>query len=254
MGIIVGLFAMVIMAAVIVLPIIALQSTGGLVRFVEIACWAAIVIAVVAGGVTIVQSLAVNQTTVAVPLMVHTPDVKVPGVELLRPDAVILSGGADRATLTIKGLSWESRIWLAIEVLFQAGVAVALALVVKKLATNMRRERPFAGLARPMLTSAYVLFGGSVAWSVAGSIGAHMAGIEALELHGWTVTGPLESGATSGDFPSSLTDWSYLGWLEPADWSVTFSFLPFAVAFVLALLGLAFRAGERMQADTAGLV
>jgi hypothetical protein len=178
----------------------------------------------------------------------------VPGVELVKPDAVIISGGADRATLTIKGLSWESRIWLAIEVLLQSGVAVAIAFVVKKLATNMRAERPFSGLARPLLISAYILFGGSALWSVAGSIGAHLAGVEALELHGWTVTGVLAAGADAGDFPSSLTDWSYLGWLEPAEWSVTFSFLPFAVAFVLALLGLAFRAGERLQADTAGLV
>ena len=47
---------------------------------------------------------------------------------------------------------------------------------------------------------------------------------------------------------------SYLGWPEPAPWSVNFSFLPFAVALVLALLGLAFRAGERLQAETEGLV
>jgi hypothetical protein len=75
MGIIIGLLAMVIMSAVIVLPIVALQSTVGLVRFVEVACWAAIAIAVVAGALTIGESFVGNQTTVAVPLAVHTPDV-----------------------------------------------------------------------------------------------------------------------------------------------------------------------------------
>jgi hypothetical protein len=250
MGIISGLAAMVIMAVVFALPVIVLNSKLGLIRFVEIACWAAIVIAVVAGVVTVAQSLVVNQTTVAVPLAVHTPAVKVPGVELLKPDAVILSGGADRATLTIEGLSWEPRIWLAIEVLLQSAVAVLLALVVKRLAINMKAERPFSGLARPMLISAYVLFVGSALWSIAGSIGSYMAGREALQLHGWS--GP---DSVFGSVP--LDGWealSYFGWPEAGDWSVSFSFLPFAAAFVLALLGLAFRAGERMQADSEGLV
>jgi hypothetical protein len=250
MGIISGLVAMVIMAAVIALPLIALNSKLGLIRFVEVACWAAIVIAVVAGAVMITQSLVVNQTTVAVPLAVHTPDVKVPGVELLKPTATILSGGADRATLTIKGLSWEPRIWLAIEALLQSTVAVVLALVVKRLATNMKAERPFAGLARPMLISAYVLFVGSVLWSIAGSIGAYMAGREALQLNGWVGPDTVFGGAAL----DGLEALSYFGWPEAGDWSVNFSFVPFAVAFILALLGLAFRAGERMQADTEGLV
>jgi hypothetical protein len=251
MGIVSGLAAMAVMAAVIALPLVALRSTVGLIRFVEFACWAAIAIAIIAGAVTIGQSLGVNQTTVAVPLAVHTPDVKVPGVELLKPDAVILSGGADRATLTIKGLSWESRIWLAIEVLLQCAVAVVLALVVKRLAVNMRAERPFSGLARPMLLSAYVLFVGAGLWSIAGSIGAYMAGREALQIRGWS--GPDSVFGVS--FPvDSWTALSYLGWPEAGDWSVTFSAIPFAVAFVLALLGLVFRAGERLQIDTAGLV
>lgn len=250
MGILGGLAAMVIMAAVIALPLIALKSTIGLVRFVQIACWAAIAIAVVAGAVTIGQSLIGDQTTVAVPLAVHTPDVRVPGVELVKPDAVILSGGADRATLTITGLSWESRLWLAIEVLLQSAVAVVLALVVKRLAANMRAERPFSGLARPMLVSAYVLFVGAGLWSIAGSIGAYMAGREALQIHGWS--GP---DSVFGSVP--LDGWealSYFGWPEAGDWSVTFSAVPITCAFVLALLGLAFRAGERMQADSEGLV
>jgi hypothetical protein len=176
--------------------------------------------------------------------------VKVPGIELVKPDAVILSGGADRATLTIKGLSWESRIWLAIEVLLQSAVAVVLALVVKRLAANMRAERPFSGLARPMLVSAYVLFVGAGLWSIAGSIGAYMAGREALQIHGWS--GPDSVfGSVPWDGWEAL---SYFGWPEAGDWSVTFSAVPFACAFVLALVGLAFRAGERMQADSEGLV
>ena len=250
MGIVVGLLAMVIMSAVIVLPIVLLQSTIGLVRFVGIACWAVIGIAVVAGAVTMGTSFIGNETTVTVPIAVHTPDVKVSGVEIVKPDATITSGGVDRATMTIHGLSWEPRIWLALEILIQTGVAVAIALVVKRLAANMRAERPFSGLARPLLISAYVLFGGSVLWSVAGSIGAHLAGVEALEVHGWTATGVVNA----DDFPSTVTDLSYLGWPEPASWSVNFSFVPFAVAFILALLGLAFRAGERLQSDAEGLV
>jgi hypothetical protein len=98
--------------------------------------------------------------------------------------------------------------------------------------------------------AASVLLAGDFLWSIAGGTGAYMAGQEALQIHGWS--GP--DSALGGLPIESATAPSYLGWPEPASWSITVSFVPIAVALVLALLGLAFRAGERMQVETEGLV
>lgn len=248
---ILSLLGFALAAGVISLVVATLVAPGAwLARMVEVMCWAVIVIAAVYGAITIGQSLIGNTTTVQVPIAVHTPEVKVPGVVIEKPAALIVSGGVDRATLTIRGLSWEPRILLALETLLQAGAVVYLAWVIRRLAHNIREGVPFARLSRPLVRAAAVLFVGGFLWSIAGGTGAYLAGREALEIHG----GYGPDSALGGLPVDMATALSYLGWPEPASWSVNFSFLPFAVALVLALLGLAFRAGERLQAETEGLV
>ena len=220
-----------------------------LARLVEVSCWAVIVIAGISGAMTIGQSMIGDTTTVQVPLAVHTPDVRIPGVVIEKPSAVIVAGGVDRATLTIHGLSWEARSLLSLEIILQVGAVVFLAWVIRRLARNIQAGQPFARLSRPLVQAAAVLFGGGFLWSIAGGIGAYLAGREALEIHGWSAPDSVVGGLAD-----STTALSYLGWPEPADWSVSFTLLPFAVAIVLALLGLAFRTGERLQADTEGLI
>lgn len=248
---VIGLFALAIPVLVIALVVAALAHPGPwLARFVEVACWVVIAIATVSGLISIGTSLIANSTTVQVPIAVHTPEVRVPGVEILKPDAVIVSGGVDRATLTIQGLSWGPRILLGTEAALQIAVIVFFALVIRRLAHNVRAGAPFDRLSQPLIRAAAVLFAGSFLWSILGSVGAYLAGREALEIHGWN--GPE---SILGGLPLDSTEaLSYLGWPEPGSWSVNFSFLPFMAAFVLCLLGLAFRAGERMQADTEGLI
>lgn len=228
-----------------------LRSGPRLVRFVEIACWVIVGVAIVWTLATIGLSLVGGTTTVEVPLAVHAPAVKVPGLSIDLPPAAIVAGGADRATLTVTGLSWTSRSLLAAATLLKGGVAIVIALIVARLGRNLQAQRPFAGLAAPMLRGALALFVGSLAWSLLDSFGAYLAGQEALAVHSW---GAEASGIWVDSFPQKAADLSYLGWPEPAMWSVTFSFFPLVAALALALLGLAFRAGERMQADTEGLV
>lgn len=247
----VGLLLPLAVAAVIALVMAALVEPGPwLARLVEASCWAVIAIAVVTGAIEIGQTLIGDTTTVQVPLAVHAPDVLVPGVVIDKPAAVIVSGGVDRATLTIHGLSWEARSLLSLETLLQVATVVFLAWVIRRLARNIQAGAPFARLSRPLVQAAAVLFGGGFLWSIAGGVGAYMAGREALEIHGWY--GP---DSVLGGLPlDPNTALSYLGWPQPADWSINFSILPFAVAVVLTLLGLAFRTGERLQKDTEGLI
>lgn len=248
------------LAAILLVPLVSLFIIGAivnllragapLIRFVEVACWVAIVVSAVSCAAVVGQSLIGNQTTVQVPLAVHTPDVLLPGVTVVKPAATIVSGGADRATLTITGLGWASRIILSVSTITQAAVTIVVALVILRLARNLRAEKPFGGLAQPLLVCGGVIFSGALVWSVAESIGSYLAGQEALRIQGWAST----SEVLGSWVPDSATALSYLGWPEPANWSVNLSFLPFGAACVLALLGLAFRSGERMQADTEGLV
>lgn len=245
--IIIGALACVLLAAALVL-----RSGPGLVRFVQVVGWVTVAVVAASCAIGVGQSLIGDTTTVSVPLVAQLPGVRLPGLTIDAPaSASILSGGADRATLTLTGLSWTSRSLLAASAIVQAAVAIVLTLLVMRLAANMRADKPFRGLARPLVVSGFVLFVGAGVWSLVGSIGAAMAGREALEIHGWTYAG---GGADPSQFPTSIEDLAYLGWPEPAGMSVTFSFVPFLVACALALLGMAFRVGERMQADTEGLV
>ena len=248
------------LVAILVLPFMALVMGGvivsirrggtTLVRFVEVAAALTIVIAAVSGAIGVGRSIIGNTTTFEVPLTVHVPGVRLPGLILGEPSAIIVSGGADRATLTVTGLGWLSRILLATGSLVQVAATIVIALVVLRLARNVRAGTPFEGLSSSLAQCAVILFLGALVWSVVGGIGSFIAGREALELHSWS----MADGTVGADiYPQSTADLSYFGWPEPALF-ISLPFWPLGVAAVLALLGAVFRTGERLQADTAGLV
>lgn len=248
------------LAAILVVPLMIIFVVGAilsllkagstLVRFVEVACVVTIVVAALSGAIGIGGSFFDNITTFQVPLSVHVPDIRIPGLRVDKPAAVITAGGADRATITVTGLSWLSRILLASESLVQVAVTIAVALVVLRLARNVRKGKPFDGLARSLIQCAVVLFVGALLWSFVGGIGSFIAGREALEIHSW---GAMDGTLGSQLYPQSPEDLSYLGWPEPALF-ISLPFWPLGIAAALALLGAAFRTGERLQADTEGLV
>lgn len=222
----------------------------GVVRLVEVACAATIVIAALSSAFTVLQSLVSNTTTVVVSLTKHIPDVRIPGLTIDKPAAVIVGGGVDRATMTVTGLSWASRLLLTAETLTQAAVTIVIALVVLRLARNVRAGKPFSGLARSLIHCAVVLFLGALIWSVVGGIGSYMAGREALEIHSMSAS----QGSIGFElFPETPADLSYFGWPDPALF-ISIPFWPLGIAAALALLGAAFRTGERLQADTDGLI
>jgi hypothetical protein len=248
------------LATVLVIPLLGMFVVGAvislfrsgdtLVRFVEVACLITIAVAALSALIGVGGSFLANTTTFEVPLSVHVPGVRIPGLSVDKPAAVITSGGADRATITFTGLRWLSRILLASESLVQVTVTIVVALVVLRLARNVRAGKPFEGLARSLIQCAIVLFVGALLWSLVGGIGSFVAGREALEIHSW---GAVDRTLGAQLYPQSPEDLSYLGWPEPT-MSISLPFWPLGIASVLALLGAAFRTGERLQADTEGLI
>jgi hypothetical protein len=225
-------------------------GSNALVRVVEVACLITIAAATLSAAIGLGRSLLTNTTTFEVPLTVHVPDVRIPGLMIVKPSAVIVSGGADRATITVTGLSWLSRILLASGSLVQVAVTIVIAVVVLRLARNVRAGKPFDGLSRSLIQCGVVLFVGALLWSVVGGIGSYAAGREALEIHGWGADEGTLAAQLLGD---STTDLSYFGWPAPTLF-ITLPFWPLGIASALALLGAAFRTGERLQKDTEGLI
>ena len=247
-----SLVVLLVLVMMVVGAIIGLFKAGSnaLVRVVEVACLITIAAAALGAVIGLGRSLLTNTTTFEVPLTVHVPDVRIPGLVIVKPSAVIVSGGADRATITVTGLSWLSRILLASGSLVQVAVTIIIALVIFRLARNVRAGKPFDGLSRSLIQCAMVLFVGALLWSVIGGIGSYAAGREALEIHGWGADAGTVAAQLLGD---STIDLSYFGWPAPALF-ITLPFWPLGIASALALLGAAFRTGERLQKDTEGLI
>ncbi|MFT3968948.1 MAG: hypothetical protein QM695_01370 [Micropruina sp.] len=216
----------------------------------EIACVVIIVVTIIATGLIIAGSLSGDYTTVTVPVVARTPEVILPGVVVNKPSATILSGGVDQATLSLRGLSLRARLLLTAGLAIQAATIVLIAWTMRRLARNLLSEQPFTELSRPLFRVAWILFAGSVLSAVLSDVGSSLAGQEALGVYGWGT----EAGFRWPDLELTADSLAYLGWPEPAPLSITIPWAPLAAALGLALLGLAFRAGERMQADTAGLV
>ena len=247
-----SLVVLLVLVLMVVGAIIGLFTAGSnaLVRVVEVACLITIAAATLSAAIGLGRSLLTNTTTFEVPLTVHVPDVRIPSLMIVKPSAVIVSGGADRATITVTGLSWLSRILLASGSLVQVAVTIVIAVVVLRLARNVRAGKPFDGLSRSLIQCGVVLFVGALLWSVVGGIGSYAAGREALEIHGWGADEGTLAAQLLGD---STTDLSYFGWPAPTLF-ITLPFWPLGIASALALLGAAFRTGERLQKDTEGLI
>ena len=247
-----SLVVLLVLVLMVVGAIIGLFTAGSnaLVRVVEVACLITIAAATLSAAIGLGRSLLTNTTTFEVPLTVHVPDVRIPGLMIVKPSAVIVSGGADRATITVTGLSWLSRILLASGSLVQVAVTIVIAVVVLRLARNVRAGKPFDGRSRSLIQCGGVRFVGALLWSVVGGIGSYAAGREALEIHGWGADEGTLAAQLLGD---STTDLSYFGWPAPTLF-ITLPFWPLGIASALALLGAAFRTGERLQKDTEGLI
>ncbi|PZQ90389.1 MAG: hypothetical protein DI534_04020 [Leifsonia xyli] len=213
-----------------------------------------IVVAVVVAGfalVTAATTLVADTVTASFPVQT-LPLEAPPGVDFLRgPAAAIVSGGLDHATAQLTGLSIATRALLASGTLLWAAMIVVVALTVARLASSVVAGGAFRpGAARAFTVSAVAVFVGGGLSSMLTQLGEWRVSDEALRVEGWGYTGSAA--------PTSLSD---LGWPDPALFLLTFEWWPLLIAFALAVVGLAFRAGELLRAraesaerDAEGLV
>ncbi len=249
-GLAVAVLTIAILIAVILGALRLLAAPGpGLVRTVEIACLAVIAAVATFAAISIINSLFGNTTNVEVVLAANPPQIKLPGFSFEPGTAAILSGGVDRATITVSGLSWLPRALLAATTAVQAFVTITIVWTIRTIARQTRAGKPFDRTPQLLMGCALLLFAGSFAWAVLGDTGAYLAGEEALDVSGWGTDQALTS--YLGQTELNAYD---LGWPETAHWQVNLPMLPLGVAFGLALLSLVFAAGQKMQEDTEGLI
>lgn len=206
----------------------------------------AIAVAVIGAAVAILAALtALLSDPVVVSFPVETlPIVPPDGVTFdSGPDATVLSGGMDHATAEVRGLSAPTRVLLASGTLLSSAMVVVIALAVARLARSLRQGDAFRpGAARAFTVSAFAVFLGGGVSSIVTQLGEWRVSEEVLRVSSWGYTGPAS--------PTTLSD---LGWPDPAPFFLTLEWWPLLVAFALAAIGLAFRAGERLteRVDTA---
>ncbi|WP_028709620.1 hypothetical protein [Propionicicella superfundia] len=231
---------------IVVLIVRATPPAHRIPGLVKVAAVVGIAIAALGMLLPVLASLAGDSTTVSVPLEPFTPHIA-DGIELAPASATILGGGIDRATLSLTGLSWTTRILLALSRLAEAGAIIAVSLLALKLARSVQADDPFRAGSKAHSVAAIVVTAGGVAGSVLGDLGSWRAGREALDVAGW--------GASASHPITETTALAQYGWPEPMQsFTLTVPWWPLLGGLGLALIATAFRAGERLRDDTRGLV
>lgn len=248
-----AILAILIAGGVILVPVLLLRAGNTKVvkyiaLLVEVLCWGAIAVSVALTALTLRDSLFYNRTRVTVLLTPSIPQLMGPAEMIDAPLAHIVEGGADRATMVLTQLTIGTRMTIATASVVLLAVVVTLGILIAKMARNLRLGQPFHRLSGLLLIAAVVLFVGFTGWSVLDGLGSWLAGQEAL-APGWMYA--IEGMRGMEVLPS---DFARYGWLSPADWTLTINIWPLLCAMALAILGVIFRSGEKLQQDTEGLV
>ncbi len=159
--------------------------------------------------------------------------------------AQVTSGGFAQAAVGVAGLDDPTRIWLASGDILQGATGIAIGMVVAVLCTSVIRQNPFHGaLIRGInITAASVVVGG-LGWQVCDAVAGGLASAQVLGIDGWT----LHSDRMNWDDVNEI-----IGLPRPGyGWSV--DFWPIWASLALLAVSAAFRHGQRLQKDTAGLV
>jgi len=211
--------------------------------------WAGIITAVGAIAVTalsLIDPLLNDRTTVAILLTPFQPH-PAPGITLQGMTATIVGGGVDRATLTLAGLSWETRLLLVTSWVIQCAMWVAISWVAVRLASSLEDGDIFRDCARTIAKVASIVAVGGLLGSILGDLGAWRAGVEALEHSGGGADGAIAA-------LDPFDNLAQYGWPEPYGFLVNIPFWPLAALLGLALIAAAFSAGHQLRQDTQGLV
>ena len=227
------------------------SSPTGSGRAVEIGAAIVAGLAILTTTIAVLVTLLQAQLTVTIP--VETVPIEVPaGVTFTNgPEAEIVGGGLDQATVLIDGLSVTTRLLLAGSILTGGAMVVIIAVAVLRLARGIRLGDPFdRSVATAISVTAVTVLVGGILSSILGQLGAWNASREALYVWGWNSTNP---GVPEGLGPD--------GWPQPAGFVLTLEFWPILIGVSLAAVATAFQAGTRLRTraeeaerDVAGLV
>lgn len=157
-------------------------------------------------------------------------------------DARLVGGGFTEALASVTGLGLATRALLAAGTLVQGLTQLAVTWAVFLIAHRLLAGEPFRPVVRKaVLVAAAALIGGGILWQVLFGIGDFMAAKEVLGSVGW-----------GWDESLGLEDPSVL--LPAPQLRLTIAFWPIFSGLALAAVAAAFRYGEELQRDTAGLV
>lgn len=182
---------------------------------------------------------------VNLPVEPFWPDLPAAAAQVSGATAQVASGGFAQAAVGVAGLDVPTRIWLASGDILQGATGIAIGVVVALLCTSVIRQNPFHGsLIRGInITAASVVVGG-LGWQVCDAVAGGLASAQVLGINGWT----LHSDRVNWDDVNEV-----IGLPRPGhEWVV--DFWPIWAGLALLAVSAAFRHGQRLQKDTAGLI
>ncbi|WP_405215991.1 hypothetical protein [Agrococcus sp. Ld7] len=190
-----------------------------------------------------IATLAASQVQVALPVRTFWPS-PLPGVtDISGPTASVVSGGFSVAAVEVTGLDLTARAFLAGGIIVQGATLVVIGIVVALLCRRLLTDAPFAAsLTRSLRLAAGTLALGGIVWQALTAIGSTLAANQVLRIDSWAFTGDVPAGGVADT-----------GLPEPS-LAFTIEFWPILIALALVAVAAAFRTGERMQRETAGLV
>lgn len=186
----------------------------------------------------VIGKLAGASVEVAMPVATFWPSLKPSVVIEQGPTASVAGGGFDNATVSVKGLDFAARAWLAGGDALIGATFLAIAIVIAMLCFELLGGKPFGGiLPRIMSIAATAILIGGLGWQVCYAIGGNMASQQVLTVTGWSIA--------DKDVAAGVSE---TGWPAPTQ-DFTVSLWPVLIALALAAVGIAFRYGGQVQRD-----
>jgi hypothetical protein len=216
----------------------------GVVLLTRVIAWISIAGVALYTVSTVVSDLTSRSISLRLPVYEFWPTLPAGATIISGPTAEVTSGGFTSAEVYVSGLDTAARAWLAGSSLLQGATIIMIAIVVVTLSSTILRNDPFQpAVARGIRLVGITVIVGGLAWQACSGVGESLASKQVLQL-----------GSTG---LKDLAGWdninTIIGFPQPTP-HIQVDFWPIGVGLVMLVLAAAFRAGERLQRDTEGLV